>query len=91
MVRKVKRGRTYGTLLEKPGTLDWAQPERYAMHELLNCELDLLGSILSGKAEVTCQGCRISLPFRNMTIDHVIPVSRGVTDHIVNVQLLCGA
>jgi len=46
---------------------------------------------LFGKFEGICQGCRISFPFRNLTIDHVIPSSRGGTDHIDNLQLLCGA
>ena len=46
---------------------------------------------LFGKFEGICQGCRISFPFRNMTIDHIVPVSRGGTDHIDNLQLLCGA
>ena len=30
-------------------------------------------------------------PFRNFTIDHAAPQSRGGTDHLDNVQLLCGA
>ena len=46
---------------------------------------------LYGKFEGICQGCLLSFPFRNMTIDHIIPVSRGGTDHIDNLQLLCGA
>ena len=46
---------------------------------------------LFGKFEGICQGCRISFPFRNLTIDHIIAVSRGGTDHIENLQLLCGA
>ena len=46
---------------------------------------------LFGKFEGICQGCLISFPFRNLTIDHIIPVSRGGTDHLDNLQLLCGA
>ncbi len=30
-------------------------------------------------------------PFRNFTIDHVVPQSRGGTDHLDNLQFLCGA
>ena len=44
-----------------------------------------------GKFEGICLGCLISFPFRNLTIDHIIPSSRGGTDHLDNLQLLCGA
>ena len=30
-------------------------------------------------------------PFRNLTIDHVVPQTKGGTDHADNLQLLCGA
>ena len=30
-------------------------------------------------------------PFRNFTVDHIVPQSRGGTDHLDNLQLLCGA
>ena len=46
---------------------------------------------LYGKQEGLCAGCRILFPFRNLTIDHIIPQSRGGTDHLENLQLLCGA
>ena len=36
-------------------------------------------------------GCWVMFPFRNFTIDHVVPQSRGGTDHLDNLQLLCGA
>ena len=46
---------------------------------------------LFGKQEGVCAGCRVAFPFRNMTIDHIVPQSKGGTDHIDNLQLLCGA
>ena len=46
---------------------------------------------LFGKQEGQCAGCGIMFPFRNFTIDHIVPQSRGGTDHLENLQLLCGA
>ena len=46
---------------------------------------------LFGKQEGLCNGCGIAFPFRNFTVDHVVPRSRGGTDHPSNLQLLCGA
>ena len=46
---------------------------------------------LFGKQEGRCHGCRIAFPFQNFTIDHVVPQSKGGTDHIDNLQLLCNA
>ena len=46
---------------------------------------------LYGKQEGICKGCRMLFPFRNMTVDHIVPQSRGGTDHIANLQLLCNA
>ena len=46
---------------------------------------------LFGRQEGYCNGCRIPFPFRNFTIDHVTPRSQGGTDHLENLQLLCGA
>ncbi len=47
--------------------------------------------VLFGRQEGVCNGCRIAFLFPNLTIDHVIPRSRGGTDHLDNLQLLCGA
>ena len=47
--------------------------------------------VLFGEQEGKCAGCKILFPFPNLTIDHVIPKSRGGTDHLENLQLLCGA
>ena len=46
---------------------------------------------LFGKQEGLCGGCLVMFPFRNMTIDHIVPQSKGGTDHIENLQLLCNA
>ena len=46
---------------------------------------------LYGKQEGLCNGCEAQFPFRNMTVDHIIPKSQGGTDHEENLQLLCGA
>ena len=47
--------------------------------------------VLFGMQEGKCAGCQVSFHFRNMTIDHIKPRSEGGTDHITNLQLLCGA
>jgi site-specific DNA-methyltransferase (adenine-specific) len=46
---------------------------------------------LYGKQEGNGAGCGIHFPFRNLTVDHIVPKSRGGTDHLDNLQLLCGA
>lgn len=44
-----------------------------------------------GQQEGKCIGCYYYFPFRNMTIDHIIPKAKGGTDHKENLQLLCNA
>lgn len=45
--------------------------------------------VLVGQKEGRCNGCRSEFPFRNLTITHIIPESRGGIAHIENLQLLC--
>ena len=46
---------------------------------------------LFGLQEGKCNGCEVLFPFRNMTIDHILPRSKGGTNDPDNLQLLCGA
>ena len=47
--------------------------------------------VLFGQQEGLCGGCKVMFPFRNFTVDHVIPQFRGGTDHLDNLLLLCAA
>lgn len=47
--------------------------------------------ILFGQQEGLCNGCKHPFPFRNFTIDHIIPKDHGGGENIENKQLLCGA
>ena len=44
---------------------------------------------LYGEQEGICVGCDTHFPFRVMKVDHILPKSRGGTDHPDNLQLLC--
>ena len=44
---------------------------------------------LYGEQEGVCAGCDTHFPFRVMEVDHILPQSRGGTDHPDNLQLLC--
>ncbi len=45
--------------------------------------------VLFGRQEGRCNGCDTEFPFRIFEVDHIIPRSRGGTDHLENLQLLC--
>ena len=45
---------------------------------------------LYGEQEGRCNGCKEWFKMQNFTVDHIIAQSKGGTDHIANLQLLCG-
>lgn len=46
---------------------------------------------LYGEQEGFCNGCREHFRIRNLQVDHIVPQSKGGTDHPKNLQLLCQA
>ena len=42
---------------------------------------------LYGRQEGVCNGCLVLFPFRNLTVDHIVPQSKGGSDHPDNLQL----
>ena len=66
-------------------------PKRTDLGDLPRYNADVNKRTLYGKQEGVCNGCRILFPYRNLTVDHVVPQSRGGGDHLDNLQLLCGA
>ena len=46
--------------------------------------------LLYGQQEGYCPGCSTHFEIRNLEVDHIIARQSGGTDHISNLQLLCG-
>ena len=47
--------------------------------------------VLFGQQEGLCAGCKGDFPFKLFEVDHRVPRSRGGTDHLENLQLLCSS
>ena len=62
-----------------PGRTDVEAPVPYRQNK----------HVLFGQQEGRCNGCKMEFPFKVFEVDHVIPRSRGGTDHLDNLQLLC--
>jgi len=46
---------------------------------------------LYGEQGGYCNGCGTHFEMRHLTVDHIIAESKGGTDHVSNLQLLCGS
>ena len=68
------------TRTDIPQRTDVDEPKNYRQNK----------HVLYGEQEGRCGGCRTSFEFRHFEVDHMVPQSRGGTDHLGNLQLLCG-
>ena len=66
-------------------------PARTDLGNIPPYNADINKRTLYGEQEGVCNGCRLLFPYRNLTIDHVVPQSRGGGDELGNLQLLCAA
>ena len=46
---------------------------------------------LFGRQQGRCNGCEYEFHYRNLTVDHIRPRSKGVDDRIENLQLFCAS
>ena len=56
---------------------------------LIGMQSKNIKDLLYGEQHGNCAGCNVHFPYRNLTIDHVIPTSKGGADIDENKQLLC--
>ena len=46
---------------------------------------------LYGTQSGNCNGCREHFEARHLEVDHIVATAKGGTDHLDNLQLLCGS
>ena len=62
-----------------PQRTDIERPKNYRLNK----------HVLFGQQEGRCNGCKMDFPFKIFEVDHMVPRSRGGTDHLGNLQMLC--
>ena len=65
-------------------------PQRTDLGPLAAYNCDANRKHLYGEQGGDCAGCGEHFKMRNLTVDHIIAKATGGTDHIDNLQLLCG-
>ncbi len=70
-------------LTAPPKRTDLGDLPNYRTHRHRLCDRE------HGEQEGVCGGCETHFPFRVMDVDHMLPRSKGGTDHPDNLQLLC--
>lgn len=65
-------------------------PERTDLGRLPRHNSTANKDLLYGEQSGDCAGCGIHFEKPNLEVDHIIARSKGGTDHIGNLQLLCG-
>ena len=65
-------------------------PQRTDLGQLIAYNSGANKRLLYGEQGGYCAGCSTHFESRHLEIDHIIARSKGGTDHISNLQLLCG-
>jgi len=65
-------------------------PQRTDLGEHLPYSSTINKTKLYGFQKGVCNGCSTHFEYRNLEVDHIISRKEGGTDHLDNLQLLCG-
>ena len=93
----ISEGRRIGRNLERKdldlfyqGAIRTDIPQRTDIEPLKKYDHPDNKKFLYGEQGVHCNGCYEHFLIKNLTVDHIIPRTGGGTDHLYNLQRLCG-